>query len=407
MYSRIRQDNSIFERVFILMYSIIIFMNIMSSSQITEWGQWGRVNTLVLGGALAVILVSYLFYGYIDKRSFAVGVLMLVLCFLIREQSDRGKEIIFFTAIAFFGAFIDREKAVRRYVIIASATVLFIIILYYTGVFYSRSVGRTGEDVIREYLGFTYTTYAANYFYHIVIAYFFVKKKPVNLVETIIIIALNTVLFQLTDTQAVFYELFAFLAVLWIIRIFPKLFKYRIFKVITVWTMPVLAIVIYLMSRLYSPQSSVLSSINQALSGRLSLANEAMQRYGIHPFGHVTEWSTGILGEDRFDDYFYVDSSYLNIALTFGIVILVLIIIGFMLIGRQMHDEKKYIACVALLFLAIHAFTDPQLFEPRYNPIILYLGAAYIYKGRIPSGNTLPEKREIKLWIPTRKMKER
>ena len=391
LLSRIRQDNSIFERIFYMMYSVIIFMNIMSSSQITEWRLWGHLNTAVLGVALAVILIAYLVYGYIDRRAFLVGAVLLILCLLIRQQSDKGRDIIYFTAFAYLGAFIDREKAVRRHVIIASATVILVIILYYSGVFYSRSIGRSGEDIVREYLGFNYTTYAANFLFHIVIAYFFVKKKQINLIETGIIVALNIIIFRLTDTQAVFYELFAFLAVLWIIRVFPRLFRYRIFKILTTWLMPVLALIIFALSILYSSDSNILSKADKALSGRLSLANEAISRYGIHPFGNKTEWSTGILGEDRFDDYFYVDSSYINISLTFGVIILIFIIIGFMILGRRMHNEGKYLACVALIFLALHSFTDPQLFEPRYDPMILYLGAAYIYKGKIPLEGTLSE----------------
>ena len=381
-------NNSIFESVFLLMFSVIIFINIMSSSQITEWGHWGRVSDLVVFSSLSVIVITWFFCESIDKRTLIVGIFLMVMCFLIRQQSDRGKDIILFTALAFFGAFINRRRFVKRYVIIASATVALIIILYITGVFYTRSIGRTGEDVVRLYLGFIYTTYAANFLFHIVIAYFFIKKRHINLLETIIIMSLNTAVFILTDTQAVFYELIALLAVLWILRLFPYFFKYRIFKIVTTWSMPVLAAIIFILSILYSSDSASLSKLDLILSGRLRLAKEAITRYGFHLFGRKTEWSTGIIGEDRFDEYFYVDSSYLNIALSFGIIILLFTVIGFVILGRRMHDLKKYIACIALIFLAIHSFTDPQLFEPRYNPMIAYLGAVYIYKGKIPLSDT-------------------
>ena len=376
-------NNSIFESIFLLMFSVIIFMNIMSSSQITEWGLWGRINTLVVFSALFVIVAAWFFCSKLDKRSLIIGIFLVILCFLISLQSGKDKDIIFFTAFAFFGAFVNRKRFVRRYVIITSITVSFIIILYAAGVFYTRSVGRTGEDIVRLYLGFNYTTYAANYLFHVVIAYIFIKKRHINVLETVIIMSLNVIVFILTDTQAVFYELIALFAILWLLKLFPYFFKYRIFKILTTWAMPVLAALIFILSALYSADSGILSKLDVMLSGRLRLAREAITRYGFHLFGRKTEWATGIIGEDRFEDYFYVDSSYLNIALSFGIIILVFTIVGFVILGRRMHNIKEYIACIALIFLAIHSFTDPQLFEPRYNPMILFLGAVYIYKGKI------------------------
>ena len=384
MLSRKRDlNNSIFESVFLLMFSVILFMNIMGSSQITEWALWGRTNKLVVFSALFIIVTAWFFCCKLDKRSLIVGILLIIICLLISRQSGRDKDIIFFTAFAFFGAFVNRERFVKRYIIIASFTVALIIFLYATGLFYTRSVGRTGEDIVRLYLGFNYTTYTANYLFHVIIAYFFIKKRYINVLETVIIMSLNVIVFALTDTQAVFYELIVLLAVLWLLRLFPYFFKYRIFKILTTWAMPALAFLIFVLSMLYSANSGILNKLNVLLSGRLQLSHEAIIRYGFHLFGRKTEWATGVIGEDLFEEYFYVDSSYLNIALSFGIIILVFTILGFVILGRRLHNIKEYTACIALIFLAIHSFTDPQLFEPRYNPMILFLGAVYIYKGKI------------------------
>lgn len=377
-------NNSIFESVFLLMFSVIIIMNILGSSQLSEWSHWGRTNTIVFGLSIGIIFLTFLFYGKIDKRAFIIGIALIIICLIIRQQSDRGKDIILFTTFVFFGAFVNRERFVKRYVIVASFTVALIVILYFSGAFYTRSIDREGEDVVRLFLGFSYTTYAANYLFHIVIAYFFIKKRHINLIETIVIISINTIVFILTDTQAVFYLLLIFVAILWILRLFPYFFKYRIFKIITTWIMPVLAVIIFILAKGYSADNRFLSRLNDMLSGRLSLSHTAIERYGLHPFGAKTEWVTGIMGEDRFEEYFYVDSSYLNIALTFGIIILFFVIIGFMILGRRLHNMKRYMACIVIIFLAIHSFTDPQLFEARYDPMILFLGAAYIYKGKIP-----------------------
>ena len=377
-------NNSIFESVFLLMFSIIIIMNILSSSQIAEWSRFGQLNTIVMGASLGIIIITFFAFSKIDKRALIVGAVMIILCLLIRAQSDRGKEIIFFTAFAFFGAFVNRERFIKRYVIIATLTCLAIFIIYSLGLFPDIAIGRSEDDVNRLFLGFNYTNFAANYLFHICIAYFFVKKRPINLFETVIFLGLNIYIFILTDTQGAYYLMYGFIALLWLIRLFPPLFKYRYFKVITTWIMPVCAIAITLLTYLYSPSSGLMTTLNRLLTYRLGLGKQAMELYGAKPFGTVTEWKTDLESRDD-GTYFYVDASYLNIAFTFGVVILILIIIGYMVLGRQKHKEQRFNACAALIFLALHSIAEERLFEPRFTPFVLFLGAVYIYKGRIPT----------------------
>lgn len=400
-------NNSIFESVFLLMFSVVITTNILSFSQISKWVHWGTINTLVLGASLGVILLTFFICSKIDRRSLIVGIFMILLCLVIREQSDRGMEIIFFTAFAFFGAYVNREKVIKRYVIIASAVCILIFILYSAGAFHDIFIGRGDEDVNRFYLGFNYTNYAANYLFHICVAYFFVKKKPINVVETIIFVGLNIYIFNLTDTQGVYYILFAFIALLWVIRLLPGLFKYRYFKIIVTWIMPFCAVMITLLTYFFSANSTVMSTLNRLLTYRLSLGKAAMEKYGLKLFGTFAEWETSL--ESREDGtYFYVDSSYLNIAFTYGVIFLILIIIGYMILGRQKHRDGNYNACAALIFLAIHVTTAERLFEPCFTPFVVYLAAAYIYKGKIPSydttgdrlmdkNNVIKNEREIKV----------
>jgi len=377
-------NNSIFESVFLLMFSVIIIMNILGTSQLSEWSRFGQLNTIVMGASLGIIIITFFVFSKIEKRALIVGAVMIILCLLIRAQSDRGKEIIFFTAFAFFGAFVNRERFIKRYVIIATVTCLAIYIIYSLGLFPDIAIGRSDVDVNRFFLGFNYTNYPANYLFHICIAYFFIKKRGINLFETAIFLGLNIYIFILTNTQGAYYMMYGLIALLWIIRLLPSLFKYRYFKVITTWIMPVCAIGIALLTYLYSPGSSIMSALNRILTYRLSLGKQAMDLYGAKPFGTVTEWETSLESRDD-GTYFYVDASYLNIAFTFGFVIIFFIIIGYMILGRQKHKERNYNACAALIFLALHSVTEERLFDPHFTPFVIFLGAIYIYKGRIPS----------------------
>ena len=374
---KIKPDNSIFETVFLIIYSIIIFMNIMSSSQVSQLPSWGRANTIVMGLSMATLIITFFLFGQVDKRTFILAVIMALVCLAVRQQSDQGKNIIFFIAVSFFGIYTDRRRVVRQYIIVASATIALIVILYYSGAFYTDFIGRNDENVTRVFLGFNYTNYAPTYLFYITLAYFFIKKKPINLLETGIIVGLDILLYRLTATQAVFFEVLAFVGVLWLIRIFPGVFKLRIFRFIAVAAMPFFAIAIFVLTKIYTPGSTFLSNLNRLLTGRLALGQQALEKYKIGLFGTRTQWETSIAS--RADGtYFYVDSSFLNIALTFGIIMLLFVLIGYMILAARKHKQRALMACAAIVFLAIHAFAGERLFELGFNPTIIYLGASFI-----------------------------
>ena len=52
-------NNSIFESVFLLMFSVIIIMNILGSSQLSEWSRFGQLNTIVMGASLGIIIITF------------------------------------------------------------------------------------------------------------------------------------------------------------------------------------------------------------------------------------------------------------------------------------------------------------------------------------------------------------
>ena len=78
------------------------------------------------------------------------------------------------------------------------------------------------------------------------------------------------------------------------------------------------------------------------------------------------------------DEYFYVDSSYVNIALTYGMVALIFIVLCFAILNYKAFKKGNYKLCIIFAFLALHSFTDPQLLELKYNPFLIILLAAFI-----------------------------
>ena len=80
------------------------------------------------------------------------------------------------------------------------------------------------------------------------------------------------------------------------------------------------------------------------------------------------------------DTYNYVDCAYLNILINYGVIVLLILCIGFMFIGKGVKEKNT---CIVIIFLAIHSITDPQLIELMYNPFLLLLGEFLRYRIKI------------------------
>ena len=115
-----------------------------------------------------------------------------------------------------------------------------------------------------------------------------------------------------------------------------------------------------------------LDELNRILTSRLQLGWNAINIYNINLFGQKIEWvnETQYLSEIQ---YLYVDSSFLNILLNYGIVLLFLILLSFYLLGK-LNFTKNLSYLIAISMIGIHSMFDPQFLLIMYNPLIIMPG---------------------------------
>ena len=262
------------------------------------------------------------------------------------------------------------------YFISISAILLTCFLFWQFGIFRNEySIGVNGAR--HYYIGFTYFSYFHNHFLNVLLVYFVLKKKPITSAETVIILLLNYYFYKLCDTSAPYFLVYAVIALLWLLRYDSKIFESKAFYYAVILMPVVCAVLIVVLSAFYTRKNPYLAWLNGVFTGRLALGHEAISRYGIPIFGSDVEWKVGADIARKGSNYFYVDSSYLNNIITYGLLITVLMMGGFSLMGKKMHKEKKFVVCIVLIIMAVHGFSDPQYFSLKYNPFIVYIGAAY------------------------------
>lgn len=116
-----------------------------------------------------------------------------------------------------------------------------------------------------------------------------------------------------------------------------------------------------------------MSKLDLALSSRLSISNEAIELYDYKLFGqNIVEVGLG-RAEGHRDDYFFLDNSYIRIALLYGVVLLLVALVVFWLAGQQAIQNKRIIILVAIMVIAVHSFMEHHILEIAYNPILCFV----------------------------------
>ena len=125
------------------------------------------------------------------------------------------------------------------------------------------------------------------------------------------------------------------------------------------------------MVHLYRPESAFWAKLDQILSLRLSVSAEGTANYAYRLFGqHVEEFGNGRSIETR-EHYFFLDDSYLRMALIYGIVILIVVLLMMIIIANRAVRYQRCMLYLAMLLIALHCFMEQHLLEMAFNPFIL------------------------------------
>lgn len=137
------------------------------------------------------------------------------------------------------------------------------------------------------------------------------------------------------------------------------------------------------MVHLYRPESAFWAKLDRILSLRLSVSAEGTANYAYRLFGqHVEEFGNGRSIETR-EHYFFLDDSYLRMALIYGIVILIVVLLMMIIIANRAVRYQRCMLYLAMLLIALHCFMEQHLLEMAFNPFILGMFADMNWERKI------------------------
>lgn len=232
------------------------------------------------------------------------------------------------------------------------------------------------ESVRQRYdLGFVYCTFSSHLMLFITMVYSCIRKK-ITFFETVILLLINLWLYSYNNTRLDLCIVVPFLMFFYIWTHFSREVKGNfINKLLFQYGGPIIAIFSILAQALYNSSQPLYIKFNELLSNRLSLGYNAIQEYGFTLFGQYIRWiGQGGIKRNPYLTYNYVDCSFLKYTLNYGVIFIILLLVGLVFVGKKAINRNEQAFCVSLLFLYIFAMVDAELCVLAFHPFLLKIG---------------------------------
>ena len=162
------------------------------------------------------------------------------------------------------------------------------------------------------------------------------------------------------------------------ISLFPKGgFIRGVYKFLAVGMFPFCAILTISLAIVYDGNVVWMNSLNSLISDRLAISHNMYNLHGISLFGHeiplVGNGSTVV----SMGDYNFLDITYVQLLIKFGMVSLLLFAFTYMLTQYRAINNNCYSVSMCFILVCIHSCIEHHYIEPCYNPFILLIFADF------------------------------
>lgn len=321
-----------------------------------------------------VVLFRYMVMKTSDIKKI-LFILLVIGSFIIARRYS-GVDALLETGFLIAGANdIDYRKILKVYLIVEISMTICTMIAGYTGVI-TNLVYHRGEQV-RMSFGFVYPTDFAAGIIFMVTAWVVLRQVRCTWIEIGLMI-ISVVLFEkycdVRNSEIVMMILSICVVYL---KIRNKLAAKKgkgyipslLLKILCLVAPYGLAGFMILVSRFYRPDIEWMAKLNTLFSTRLSLGKEVFDRYDIQIWGQDIPMRGNGGSTEVVADYFFIDSSYVNILMRLGLVafILVMLIISIIMIKSLNHPYML----MAMAIVCIHSVMEHHMFEVYYDVFLM------------------------------------
>lgn len=285
----------------------------------------------------------------------------------------------------------DLESILKIYTWTSLSFIVFIILLSLVNVIPNLQFVQTRPVgvVVRNSFGFIYPTDFASHCFYLFTALSYLLRKKFIFLRTLSGVALAAFIIVYCDARLNAGSILAATGI-FLYFYYRNKTEWRLFSLLPFSAGIASSVMIYLSNK-FSWSHPIYVSLNNFFSMRLHLGHEALKKYGIELFGIRGISFTGYGGKtETVLNYDYVDSSYVQMLFTYGMIPVVILICFYIFQSWKLYRRKEYLLLTILSLVAFNCMFEAFWVRPSYNIFMFLLFAT------IPAMDFEGEKSEMR-----------
>ncbi len=135
--------------------------------------------------------------------------------------------------------------------------------------------------------------------------------------------------------------------------------------------LPCCAAVMVSLMFLFNPENAVMQKVNVLLTGRLQLANDALEQYGLSMWGTAFDMIGNGGNTVRHQGYNFVDSSYCMVLIRYGLMVFLVMCVLYEMCAWRAGKNRQRRLLVVLSLVAVHNAVEHHILELAYNIFLI------------------------------------
>lgn len=353
-----------------LFFSISVIFGLTEVVEVHEEWQFFLKLIRYIGYALCSMKILD---DSIEKKSIYWIILLFVVLF-VSCISSTNKTMLLYSIILVAAKNIDEKKIMKMSLAIQGMSLFLVVIFSQLGISRDYLFVRN-EGQYRHALGFSWTTTAPILYFFFLLIYFYLKKNKANLMIIFLLAIINVWFYIMTNSRMAFAASSIFILFMIAQKMNPNRWKWmgrlnKLYKILP----EIICAISLVMFKLYDESIHSWFRLNSILSDRLRLGANAIEQYGFSLFGKPIEWIGFSIKKPTMEEaigYNYVDSSYLQLGLNYGLIFLCVVLLIYSIIMNRAIKRKDYYLVSIITIILLFSITEPRLMNLAFNPFPL------------------------------------
>lgn len=369
------------ENIFVILYVLFISNQILSESQFSTMVPYSTLLVMVRYLTLALMAVFVMCQGIgTTKRKAFIGLMLIGATALNVIIFDGGIAVVYMILVCFATRKISLEKLIKVSLITICVTYLFVMLCSQVGIVSDSVTNRylssiTGSyfagEYVRHSMGFLVSNQIPITFLFIYLLLIVWKKDQIPVWLNVAFIGINFWIFYNFGSRIVFVMTFIVVVCYYLMAVRQKI-KIKIKSGghgILSYSYVVACVLSFFVCLIYDSTSRIFYYIDLFFNHRISMANEALEYYGVTLFGLGKDAGTysGSLNSVIQNT---VDNGYISLFLSRGLIVGILVIVMWTAMCWLAMKKKNQYLLFVLIVIALENLINGDFIS--YRAVVFY-----------------------------------